>query len=206
MTELIVALDGHQPATLLRQIHKYTDVRWFKVGPQTLASRVWPEIMRAGFCCRIFMDLKLADTSDTVREAVRRFACAGVAAVSTYTEAATEAALDAAVGFDLKVWRVAALTEKIWHTFPIKPLDVADGLISPLHHTSFLRERYPGKPLICPGIRISENDNFGCHTGRSTVAMAARAGVDFIVVGRPIYQSQDPVGVVNAIRCGLRRE
>lgn len=111
MTELIVALDGPNPRSLAHMLHVEAGVRWFKLGPQILSSSQFHELLYLPRSDKIFFDLKLVDTADTCLETAKRFADAGVAAVSTFSNRATEAVMRGAEGSSLKVWRVVRLTD-----------------------------------------------------------------------------------------------
>lgn len=149
----------------------------------------------------MFLDLKLADTADTVREAVRRFADAGIAVVSTFTRRATEVAVRAAEGTPLRIWTMGQLTD--WEGLPPMPLCGAQGVIGPL---DFIR-RYPDHRIdrIVPGVRLSEDSGNG-HRHVSTPQECAAAGATHIVVGRPIWQADDPVAAYRQYAAAFRGE
>jgi orotidine-5'-phosphate decarboxylase len=194
MTELIVALDGPDPYRLTRDLYK-TGIRWFKLGPQTMMSGDWDKIVRRTRLSgtRLFLDLKLADTEDTVREAVRRAIDAGISAVSTYTNRATVSAMEGAAG-KLRVWRVAQLTDALTPDLvdTPQPVILGHGVICP---AAALRGQVlaAGVDAVCPGIRISGMDDSHGHKEIATPSAAKRVGATHIVVGRPIWKSDDPI-------------
>ncbi|MGK0241360.1 MAG: orotidine-5'-phosphate decarboxylase [Candidatus Pelagisphaera sp.] len=57
--------------------------------------------------------------------------------------------------------------------------------------------------LVTPGIRPTGADA-GDQKRIMTPQLAAEQGADYIVVGRPIYQANNPAAVVAAIRNDLR--
>ncbi len=164
MTELIVALDGPNPSELQGKLLYI--VRWFKIGPQAMARPDWPNLITGGYGpSSIFLDLKLADTSATVREAVKRFASAGVAAVSVLTERAVTDAMEAARGSSTKIWRVVWLSDddesdpqaKDWARQARRC--VADGIVCPARYADVIRSEFAGD-IIAVGVRnrIAEFD------------------------------------------------
>lgn len=185
MTELIVALDGPEPLRLLRELRDRAGVKWFKLGEQAIVDQDWPMLLwERG--CSIFVDLKFPGTADSVREAVRRLDDIGVSAVSTYHPAATRAALSA--GGDIAVWQVLVLTDDFgareWvHQFGV-------GMICPGDAAPAYRHLVV--PLVVPGVRLTEQDDFHGHT-RGTTCGDIAGLADYAVVGRPIWQSPDPV-------------
>lgn len=197
MTELIVALDGPNPLLLAHRLHAEAGVRWFKIGPQALCSGQVSDLIRLPRSDKIFLDLKLADTEDTCREAVRRFAQAGVAAVSVFTERAARAAVDGASGTDLKVWRVTRLTDE---PGPDEAQFCADGVICRLGDLP--RFAYSSGARVVPGIRFVGQDHAG-HLFSASPKEAAMMGATHIVVGRPIWQSPDPVAAAKMFAAAL---
>jgi orotidine-5'-phosphate decarboxylase len=157
-------------------------VRWVKVGAQNI-DRYWSGIIGA-YDVSLFLDLKLADTRDTVEAAARRYADLGVASVSTYTSSATEAALRGAEGSPLLVWQVAGLTDAVDRWLPS---NAAHGVICPVSEAW----RFPMQPTICPGIRLLSDHRNG-HRHAATPAKAMQAGVSWAVVGRPIWGAAEP--------------
>lgn len=200
MTELIVALDGPEPLRLMRKISWMTDhaIKWFKIGPQTMCAQGWEDIISAGYwsphSLRIFLDLKLADTRDTVTESMKRFADNGVAAVSTHTREATEAAMRAAEGTETKVWLVLCLSDSNKPAM-LTPLPPSHGIICPVSATGAVK----GIDTICPGIRRL-SDEYNGHINVATPLTAVRAGATYAVVGRPIWAADDPVATAKKFR------
>lgn len=188
MTELIVALDGPRPYLLARQLAAEAGVRLVKIGPQALLDQNWQDILKIADLS-LFLDLKLADTADTCREAAKRFADAGVAAISTFTDRATEAAIRGAEGSPLRVWRILRLTDG---NDPVpRQLRIGDGIICSVGDLHAEVTMSSDIDKVCPGIRLAEcADN---HRQPATPQDAIAAGATHIVVGRPIWQAAEPV-------------
>ena len=74
----------------------------------------------------------------------------------------------------------------------------ADGVVSSAAEVARLRSTYPDFVLVTPGIRPAGSAR-GDQRRTATPAEAARAGSDFLVVGRPIYRADDPAAAARAI-------
>lgn len=206
MTELIVALDapGTYPSVrdLAYALKDEAGISWIKIGPQSLAQCFLPMSKTVTARFKIFLDLKLADTQRTVVEATKLFAEAGITALSTFTDEATEAATRAAEGSSLRVWRVYELTDSTkdaqWVGF------VGNGIIAPAASIQFSKKK-KYLDYISPGCRLADNYNDG-HNESSIYnpAFAKKVGVTHAVVGRPIYNAPDPVVTARAYLEALR--
>jgi len=61
-----------------------------------------------------------------------------------------------------------------------------------------LREKFPSQFfMVVPGIRMKERQDDQKRV--ITPSMAVKKGADFIVVGRPVYESENPVKSVERI-------
>ena len=198
MTQLIVALDSPDPWETYQPLHHL--VTWFKIGPQRILHPNAKNVIdHARFTGRkIFLDLKLADTADTVRETVHWCEKYGVTAISTFTGAATRAALDA--GTNVAVWQVHGLTddptprELIWVPGVICSSTLVPDYVAlrkALSPTS--RLPYP-IDIVTPAVRLNGEETHG-HSPElvATPAWAKAQGATHVVVGRPIWQSASPV-------------
>lgn len=143
----------------------------------------------------------MSDTCDTVSETVKRFADNRVAAISTYTPEATEAAMRAAEGSETRIWRVAWLSDSggpVTRQRFVPP----HGIICPVGAVG----EHIGIDTICPGIR-RPHDEYNGHVNVATPLAAVRAGATFAVVGRPIWATPDPVAAAkefHAVLSGVR--
>lgn len=216
MTELIVALDSPNPAGLASDLVRETPVRWFKIGPQGMTDPDWRLITdsRHDGSVKVFLDLKLADTYVTVMEALRRFAGAGIAAVSTYTTGATAAALEGARGTPLKVWRVVCLTDgpprpaEAVRATSLAHRDGAHGIVCPPQLVIGMPYRLDAWDIVCPAIRLAGYSltlihKFDHHAYRAA-SECVDLGISHAVVGRPIWQAPDPVAVARDYLEALR--
>jgi orotidine-5'-phosphate decarboxylase len=75
----------------------------------------------------------------------------------------------------------------------------ADGLVCSAHEVAMLRDALGAGPLlVVPGIRPA-GAAIGDQARTMTPAEAARAGADWLVVGRPITEAADPAAAAAAI-------
>lgn len=199
MTELIVALDGPRPYDLARQLYDKAGITWFKIGPLGFLETKnigWLFQAAREIRVKIFLDFKMADTWDTCREITQRFGEAGIAAISTFTDRATEAALQIAEGTPLRVWRV------MWLSDQCRPVAteyiMSHGIICPVSAIG----RYTAVDTICPGIR-RPRDDCGGHACIATPRAAVLAGAAYAVVGRPIWAAVDPLKEARAFMSAL---
>lgn len=223
MTELIVALDSDRAIDLIPNLAR-AGIRIFKLGVWAmLQPYVYPMAQTLIFNegADWFADLKLYDTSDTVRRTAKRAFAAGAKFLTVHaTPSMLEAAMAAKPAGDYhKVIAVGSLTDDpdpeihLDHLPFIKMLWQTDGIICPVRVAKWFRNpRWGdhgadlGKLLICPGIRpLSISSTIiGAHVNPATPAEARDAGADYIVVGRPIYDAPDPVAAARAIMEELR--
>lgn len=188
MTQLIVALDGPEPYELACKLIDI-GVSWFKIGPQMMCNYDWVEFTTYNkYFPNIFLDLKLADTKFTVTESVKHFTDAGIAAVSTFTPSATLAAIEAAQG-KLKVWQVVTLSDDSTQPSSGRCLN-ANGVICPGNYAHIYSQL--GIDIVVPGVRFNNTDRSG-HVITTDVLSCKDRGVTHAVVGRPIYNSPDPI-------------
>lgn len=230
---IIVALDGsdrERAMGLARSVSPSVGV--FKVGLELFtASGVATLNDLRGMGASVFLDLKLFDIPNTVAGAVERAVDLGVQMLTLHASggarmlrAAREAA-DRASGGDASA-RPLLLGVTVLTSFDEDELrsvgvagdvgtqverlaDIAvseglDGLVCSARELPGLRERTPGKfELVTPGIRPAAA---GLDDQRRvmTPEQAMRLGADWLVIGRPIYRSDDPAAAAAAIWGSLR--
>ncbi len=211
--ELIVALDVdslHEEEELLLKLKD--TVRFYKVGLRLFTAhgkRAVDLVRRHGG--EVFLDLKLHDIPQTVQHAVTEVRKLGVYSLSLHLSggsAMLEAA--AAVHPRPKLWGVSVLTslgpEDLHALHPkasVEPMVLRlaklgaahgmDGTICSGREAPALLKALGEKAcLITPGIRPAEAD---LHDQKRSVtpAQAARLGIRYAVVGRPITKAESPL-------------
>jgi len=179
---------------------------------------------------RIFLDLKLHDIPETVARAVKSAARVEAELLTVHTSGGFEMlsrAADAAAG-KVKILGVTVLTslveddlraEGIEQTIPemVKArariaarAGIAGLVCSPLEIDAAHRAA-PGLFLVVPGIRPSTGAGAakGDQKRVATAAQAIAAGADYLVVGRPIRDAENPAAafddVVREIESAVER-
>ncbi len=213
MTQVIVALDVDsikKQEDLLKALHGA--IVWYKVGLQLFTAhgkRAVDNVLRHGG--KVFLDLKLHDIPQTVAHAVREAQKLGVDAVSVHLMGGADMLRAAAEVMPRpKLWGVTVLTSlgpKDMTIFSasakipslVKSLAKlgwiggADATICSPQEVGLLKKSFPHLDMrfVTPGIRpagTALND----QRRVMTPGEAARLGVDFIVIGRPITHAPDP--------------
>jgi orotidine-5'-phosphate decarboxylase len=222
---LIVALDLPAIAEAEAMVVRLGDaVSFYKIGYQ-LAFAGGLDFARAlaGAGKRIFLDLKLHDTGNTVARGVESVARLGAAFLTVHAYPQTmHAAVDARAGSGLRILAVTVLTSyddadlaAAGYDFTVPELvaeraaqarDIGvDGLVCSGEEAAMLRPIVgAGKLLVTPGIRPAGAEPGG-QKRVMTPAAAIAAGADYLVVGRPIVAATDPKAAADAIIAEIAR-
>lgn len=190
----------------------------FKIGLE-LYTATGPGVLKAIMGQFVMLDLKLHDIPETVERAVGRAGDLGVKFLTLHVQqretmrrAVKEAektglqllgvtVLTSMTDTDLKDFCVegdtlnAVITRaKLAHEEGIS------GFVTSPREVSILRRNYPSAVLVTPGIRptgsASEEDD---QKRIGTPAQAVADGADYIVVGRPIRDADNPVAIAGII-------
>ena len=166
---------------------------------------------------KVFVDLKFFDVPATVGAAVRQLRNRGVTLTTVHGNQAIMEAAAAEKG-DVKILAVTVLTsldrgdlddlgfscdvEKLVLSRARRALEAGcDGVVSSGLEAPRLREFIDERLLVVtPGIRPVENKPVDDQKRTVDVAQAFANGADYIVVGRPIKQAQDPRAAAEAIQ------
>lgn len=191
----------------------------FKVGLE-LFIRSGPEIIdfiHSQTAARVFLDLKLHDIPVTVERAMRRIADLGVAFATVHvgeTKQMLQAAVKGSAG-KVGVLGVTVLTSVSAEDLKLAGYrkDLYDDMLGSVMHRAQLayeagcagvicsgleagqiKKRYsPDFLVITPGIRpswtVSKKDD---QMRITTPSQAIAAGADYLVIGRPIRDAEDP--------------
>jgi len=227
MATLIVALDLPSADAALALVGRLGDeVDFYKIGAP-LFTMAGPSVVRAlrDRGKRVFLDLKYHDIPNTVATAVNAAADLGVELLTLHASGglAMMRQARAAAGEDgPKLLGVTVLTsfsasdvEQVWakpvHSVRDEVMRLAGlaataglhGVVASPLEIEYLK-RHHGRDflVVAPGIRPAGHA-LGDQARVATPAEAARAGADFLVVGRPVLAARDPVAEVAAIRAEL---
>ena len=226
--DLIVALDyptRAAAAPLLRQLRG--SLRWVKIGLQLFTAE-GPDVVRAvadeGF--NVFLDLKLHDIPNTVARAVESLAALPIGMLTLHAAGGREMmaaarTAQAATRPELLLLGVTVLTSldaaalseigvpgtpeaQVARLAGLAAEAGLRGLVCSPLEAAALRAQVPaGMQLVTPGIRPAGEEGGDDQKRVLTPAAAARAGANYIVVGRPILQAKDPAAAARAIRAEL---
>tara|TARA_X000000368_G_C23046466_1_gene719344 strand:+ start:227 stop:922 length:696 start_codon:yes stop_codon:yes gene_type:complete len=219
--KLIVALDNKeilQSKTLVSSLEN--KVSFFKIGLRTFVINGFDlvdEIKKKGK--RVFLDLKLYDIKSTIQETVARISEHRIDFLTVNGDpSVVEAAFNGRKDEKMKILAVTFLTNQNRNDLDlslIKDGNInelvaerannafmagADGIICSPLEANLIRSKnhFSNKIIVTPGIRLNYSGNED-QKRVSTPSEALRAGADYIVVGRPIWDANDPVLAVNEI-------
>jgi len=222
--QLCVALDlptKKENLELVKKIKEY-DV-WLKVGLRTYirdGEDFLKEIKRINPNFKIFLDLKLYDIPNTMADAAESIMSLGVDMFNVHASAGVRAmseVMKRLSEYESRpiVLAVTALTSFSEDEFvEVYEKDIAskanqfakdamnsglDGVVCSAFESASIKNATSKEFMtLTPGIRPFGEDA-GDQQRVADVAYAKSAMVDFIVVGRPIYQASNPAEVVERI-------
>ncbi|MFZ2384858.1 MAG: orotidine-5'-phosphate decarboxylase [Candidatus Omnitrophota bacterium] len=209
--EIILALDVPAVPRARYFVDKlYPQVRIFKIGLQLFSvsgPAVVKWIRKKG--AEVFLDLKFYDIPNTVAAAVRQAVRMEVKMLTLHIsggrdmlEAAVQAARQESAERGLAcplLLGVTVLTSR--EAAPGEVLKMAreglncglDGIVCSAQEAAELRSAYGGEfKIITPGIR-PDGAPAQDQKRTATVTEAVAAGSDYLVIGRPILEAEDPV-------------
>ena len=219
---LIVALDVPNALAGLELAERLGDaVSFYKIGLGMLTGGglALANELKQEHGKRIFLDMKFFDIGATVEAAVRGIAQYDLDFLTVHGDPhVVAAAKQGAAGSNLKILAVTILTSLDRADLDanlIKPGDIheitleraaraleagADGVIASPQEAALIRAlpQAAGKLIVTPGVRPAGADA-GDQKRIATPAQAIGDGADHIVVGRPIWQAENPRAAALAI-------
>lgn len=199
----IIALDvatAAQAIDLARRLGPRAE--WVKIGLQLFCA-AGPEVVRALHAegRRVFLDLKFHDIPNTVARAVESAAELRVAMLTLHASggAAMLHAAREALGSDgPKLLAVTVLTslaaqpEEVLRLVGVAADTAMDGVVASVQEAGKIRRSFGwGLAILSPGIRLT-GEVAHDQARVATPADAARAGVDYVVLGRVVTAADDP--------------
>jgi orotidine-5'-phosphate decarboxylase len=172
----------------------------------------------------IFLDAKMFDIGETVRQGVARAAERGVAFVTVHGDGEImKAAVEGKGNSRLKIFAITVLTsvdqeglrefgymcsvEELIRLRVKRAIECGcDGIIAAPHdNPNRIRDLAEDQRLLIatPGVRLT-GSSADDHKRPGTPAQAIAAGADYLVVGRPIVRSDEPARAATAIIESMR--
>ncbi|MCI5614336.1 MAG: orotidine-5'-phosphate decarboxylase [Agathobacter sp.] len=217
--DVIIACDFNSKEEVMQFLDKFQEEKPFvKIGMELFYAEgpeIVREIKRRGH--KIFLDLKLHDIPNTVRKSMAVLSRLDVDMCNVHaggTKAMMEAALEGLTREDgtrpllIAVTQLTSTSEEamrrdLWIEKPIDETVMhyakntmeagLDGVVcSPLEAGKVHEVCGADFFTITPGVRFADGD-VGDQKRVTTPAKAKEIGSDYIVVGRPITQAEDPV-------------
>lgn len=223
---LIVALDvPHAVAGLDLAAKIGPAVSFYKIGlgMLTTGGLALANELKHDHGKQIFLDMKLFDIGATVEKAVRGLAQFDIDFLTVHGDPhVVRAAMEGASGSQVKILAVTLLTSldradldaslisagdiaDLVQTRAARAFEAgADGVIASPQEAAAIRAlpNAADRLIVTPGVRPA-GAALGDQKRVATPGQAIRDGADHIVVGRPIWQAQDPAAMARSILADL---
>jgi len=222
--ELCVALDlpsAQENLELAKSLKNYNI--WMKVGFRAYirdGKQFIEELKKINPNFKIFLDLKLYDIPNTMADASEEIAKLGVDMfnihasagavamktvmdrLSTYEKRPLVLAVTALTSFDEDNFSLIyekSINEKAEQFAKLSYENGLDGVVCSTFESRAIKNATSDNFLtLCPGIRPFGEDA-GDQKRVATLELAKEEGVDFPVIGRPVYRDNNPVEKVKKI-------
>lgn len=221
---VIVALDFEQQQQALNLVSQLDpSLCRLKVGKE-MFTHFGPDFVKAlqqrGF--EVFLDLKFHDIPNTVAKAVAAAAELGVWMVNVHASGGSrmmQAAKEALLPFGAQAPKLIAVTvltsmeqsdltelgimltpaQQVQKLAALTAAAGLDGVVCSAQEATLLKQQFGSQfQLVTPGIRPA-NSTADDQRRVMTPKAAQLAGVDYMVIGRPITKVADPLGALKAI-------
>lgn len=196
-----------------------------KIGLQLFLSEGPEVVERFSEQVPVFLDLKLHDIPQTVERSVKAVVDLGAEYLTVHASGGSEMLRRAvgAAGRKATVVAVTALTSLDYEDLPTigvsEKLDTTSyavrlavtayqagvrAFVCSPHEISAMREAFGNDiELLVPGIRLKNSKDDQKRV--ATPSMAIKSGADYLVVGRPILESEDPFETLEKINKSVTR-
>ena len=227
LSPVIVALDFADEKQTLQFVRQLSpELCQIKIGKELFTAtgrHLVEQLVNQGF--KVFLDLKYHDIPNTVASACKIAAQMGVWMVDMHASGGQrmmEAAAEAVSQFQQRPYLIGvtvltsmtqtdlaqtgvdrSIDEQVMHLARLSQQSGLDGVVCSAQEAVILRDQL-GKEflLVTPGIRLnskSEDDQRRIMTPKEALA----AGSSYLVMGRPITRSADPVLLLQQINLGM---
>ena len=222
--KVIVALDYQNENDALKMAKILSpDICNLKVGLE-LFINCGPSIIKKlhNLDYKIFLDLKLHDINNTVSKSIGVIRNLGVWMTNVHASGGDSMMMDAVEELkkndsNIILLGVTVLTslnnekfkkigfsrdvkDQVLHMASMCHRSKLNGIVCSAKEAKIIKKSLPSDFIcVCPGIRTKQNLN-NDQERIMTPKEAAENGADYIVVGRPITQSNDPLGSLKRIK------
>ena len=227
LSPVIVALDFADEKQTLQFVRRLSpELCQIKIGKELFTAtgrHLVEQLVNQGF--KVFLDLKYHDIPNTVASACKIAAQMGIWMVDMHAgggQRMMEAAAEAVSQFQQRPYLIGvtvltsmtqtdlaqtgvdrSIDEQVMHLARLSQQSGLDGVVCSAQEAVILRDQL-GKEflLVTPGIRLnskSEDDQRRIMTPKDALA----AGSSYLVMGRPITRSADPVLLLQQINLGM---
>ena len=226
MSRTMVALDFSKKEDVMNFLDKFDKPIYVKVGMEltyAFGFEMIREIKARGH--KIFLDLKLHDIPNTVKNGMKNLAkldvdvvnlhaAGGSAMMKAAMEGLNEGAVNGKRPLCIAVTQLTSTSQEAMNEELLIPGDVKDvvisyaklakesgldGVVCSVHEARAIHEACGADFLtVPPGIRLS-SDSKDDQKRVATPQFAKEEGCDYIVVGRSITKSEDPYKTYNEI-------
>ncbi|MFR8441703.1 MAG: orotidine-5'-phosphate decarboxylase [Campylobacter sp.] len=216
--KLCVALDmslKQQCLQLAGELADFSDKIWLKIGLRAYlrdGAGFIEELKKLGNF-KIFLDLKLYDIPNTMADAAEEIAKLSVDMINVHASSGKRAmatviqrldklgsrplvlAVSALTSFDQAEFSAVYeqnLNDAV-RKFSVMSYEAGlDGMVCSAYESRLIKDATSAKFItLCPGVRPF-GESAADQKRVADLGVAREAGADFIVVGRPIYQAQNP--------------
>ncbi len=218
--QVIVALDLESASDAVRMARLIAPVfPFFKIGSRLFTQAGPALVLDVRKHGRIFLDLKFHDIPTVVAEAVVNAAGLGVSLMTLHTLGGSEmmklcaekiarienppALLGVTVLTSLsglsEFGIARSISDQVELLANLARESGMDGIVCSPTELTALRSKFPAPFLmVTPGIRAAE-DAKGDQKRTASPHAALNAGSDYLVIGRPIVEAQDPLAAATRI-------
>ncbi|MBU2985801.1 orotidine-5'-phosphate decarboxylase [Saccharophagus degradans] len=227
--QLVIALDFDTQESCLELVDQLDPTLCrLKIGKELFTScgpKIVEKIQWKGF--DVFLDLKFHDIPNTVAKAVKAAAELGVWMVNVHASGGEKmmlAAREALEGYQVKPLLIAVTVLTSMSDEDLKALGITVSAAEQVQRLAALAKQAQMDGVVCsaqevvqlkaslgeefkmitPGIRPSFAGNDD-QTRIMTPEQALKAGSDYLVVGRPVTQADDPLRALEQIAAEMAR-
>lgn len=222
MTKIIAALDFQTKSELtefLKETHQ--ELQWVKIGMELFYSLGADAIsIVKEYQLKVFLDLKIHDIPNTAMGATKSLSRLGVDMLNFHLSGGEQ--MLKSVQNLTQDWQKRPLLIGVSVLTSMNQLDLKsiginsdiqlqvqnlaamaqrcklDGIVCSALEVKDLKMMFPNLKYVTPGIRIVQNQDDQSRV--CTPRAAKEMGSDFLVIGRPITQSNDPLTTIKSIK------